>query len=263
MIATVNGHDIAYDDVGTGLPVVFIHGFPHDRTLWASQLGAASIPTRAIACDLRGFGDSDGVATSIDDYASDVSTLLRSIGIIKAVVVGLSMGGYIALALWRSDPSLARALVLADTRAGVDTDAGRAKRTEHIAFVQERGAAAFADVMIQGMVGKTTRALRPDLTERVHAMMSRAPVEGIVGALVAMRDRPDSTPTLPTITVPTLIVVGDDDALTPVSESRAMHTSIPGSRMEIVAGAGHLSNVERPAAFNHILSEFLGSLALS
>jgi 3-oxoadipate enol-lactonase len=263
VISSVNGHAIGYDDVGVGLPVVFIHGFPHDRSLWASQFGAASIPTRAIACDLRGFGESEGTATTIDDYASDVAALLHALGIVKAVVVGISMGGYVALALWRREPALVRALVLTDTRAGADSDAGRAKRNEQIEFVQTRGPAALADVLIQGMVGKDTRALRPDLTERVHAMLSRASTGASVGALIAMRDRPDATATLATITVPTLIVVGEDDVLTPVSEARAMHAAIPASRLEIVVGAGHLPNVERPAAFNHILSEFLGSLALS
>ena len=263
MITSVNGHAIAYDDVGTGLPVVFIHGFPHDRGLWASQLGSASLPTRCIAPDLRGFGESEGVATTIDDYASDVVELMRSLGIVKAVIVGLSMGGYVALAMWRRDPNRVRALVLVDTKAAPDTDAGRAKRAEQIEFVKARGSAALADTMMQGMVGKSTRALRPDLTEGIHAMLARAPKNGVIGALTAMRDRPDSTPTLATITVPTLVVVGEDDVLTPVSDARALHEGIAGSRLEIVRGAGHLSNVERPAAFNHVLSEFLASLALT
>jgi 3-oxoadipate enol-lactonase len=263
VITSVNGHAIAYDDVGIGLPVVFLHGFPHDRSLWSPQLGAAAIPTRCIACDLRGFGESEGTAATIDDYASDVTALMDALGIVKAVIVGLSMGGYVALATWRRNPRLVRALVLVDTKAPADSDDARAKRTEQIAFAKARGTAALADSLMPGMVGKATRAARPDLTERIHGMLARASTAAVVGALTAMRDRPDSTPTLATITVPALIVVGDEDVLTPVSDARAMHAGIAGSRLEIVSGAGHLSNVERPAAFNHVLSEFLASLALT
>ena len=261
MIGTFNGVSIGYDDIGTGLPVVFIHGFPHDRTLWTSQVGTLAVPTRAIACDLRGFGDSGGAAVAIDDYAADIAALVHGLGIVRAVVAGLSMGGYVALALWRREPTLLRALALCDTRAGADDDAGRARRDEQIAFATARGSAAMADQLIQGMLGKSTREQRPEVAERVHAMLSRAPVPAMVGALTAMRDRPDATATLATITVPTLIVVGDEDVLTPAAESRAMHAAIAGSRLEIVSGAGHLSNVERPAAFNHVLGEFLASLA--
>ena len=261
MIGTVNGVSIGYDDVGTGLPVAFIHGFPHDRTLWSAQLGALPVPTRTLACDLRGFGESGGVANTIDDYARDVTAWLRGLGIDRAIIVGLSMGGYVALALWRLDPARGRALVLVDTRAGADDAAGRARRDEQIAMARTLGSDAVADQLVQGMVGKTTRENRPEIRDRVHSMLAHAPVQGIVGALAAMRDRANSVPTLATITVPTLVIVGDEDVLTPAAESRAMHAAITGSRLEIVSGAGHLSNVERPAAFNHILGEFLASLA--
>jgi pimeloyl-ACP methyl ester carboxylesterase len=263
MITSVNGHAIGYDDVGTGLPMLYIHGFPHDRTLWAPQAGATGVPTRMIASDLRGFGESAGVAESIDDYATDVIVLARQLGVVKAVVVGLSMGGYVAFAIWRKDPALARGLVLCSTRAGADNDAARAKRNEQIEFAKTRGTAALADVLVKNMVGKSTRAQRPDLTESVHAMLARAPLPGVLGALSVMRDRPDSTPTLSTVTVPTLIIVGDEDTIIPIDESRAMHEAIPGSTLQIVSGAGHLPNVERPAAFNHVLSEFLASMTLT
>jgi len=261
MIATVGEIAIGFDDVGSGLPVAFIHGFPHNRSLWAPQMGSLAVDSRTLACDLRGFGESTGEATSVDDYADDVAGWLRGLGLSSVVVAGLSMGGYVAFALWRRHPSLMRALVLADTKAGPDDEKLKAKRTEHIELATERGSPVLADQLIQGMVGKTTRKRHPEIVERVHSMLSQAPVQAAVGALTALRDRPDSTPTLATIDIPTLIVVGDEDALTPVRESRAMHAAIPGSRLEIVTGAGHLPNVERPAAFNHLLSEFLGSIA--
>jgi pimeloyl-ACP methyl ester carboxylesterase len=263
MIGVFNGIPVGYEDVGTGPAVVFLHGYPHDRTLWVSQLGALAVPSRTLACDLRGFGESGGRATSVDDYAADVAALLEGLGIEQAVVAGLSMGGYAAFALWRKYPSLIRALVLSDTKAKPDDDAGKAKRDDQIAMVRARGSEALADQLIAGMVGKTTRDQRPEVAERVHAMITRAPVEGIIGALTAMRDRPDSTPTLATIDVPTLILVGEEDVLTPPAEAQAMHAAIPKSRLEIIQGAGHLSNLERPAHFNHVLSEFLASLAYS
>jgi 3-oxoadipate enol-lactonase len=261
MIGVFNGIPIGYEDVGTGEAVVFLHGYPHDRTLWASQLGALPVPSRTLACDLRGFGESGGRATSLDDYATDVAAWLKGLGIQQAVIAGLSMGGYVAFALWRKYPSLIRALVLCDTRAQADDETGKEKRDEQLAMVRARGSEAIADHLIAAMVGKTTRDQRPEVTERVHAMIARAPVEGIIGALTAMRDRPDSTPTLATITVPTLILVGDEDVITPPSESRAMNAAIPRSRLEVIQGAGHLSNLERPAHFNHVVGEFLASLS--
>ena len=261
MIALPRGLDIAYDDVGTGVPVVFIHGFPHNRTLWAPQLGGLLTRARCVAPDLRGFGESEiNGPYSMDSYADDVINVLDALHIGRAVIAGLSMGGYVAFALWRRHRERVRALILADTRAGADSDESRAKRREMIALARSRGSAAVADAQIAGMVGKTTREKHPDIADAVHRMLAVAPVEGVVGALEAMMERPDSTPTLATIDVPTLIIVGEEDVLTPPKEARAMHEQIAGSRLEILAGAGHVSNVERPAAFNHVASEFLGVL---
>jgi 3-oxoadipate enol-lactonase len=252
---------IGYDDVGNGLPVVFLHGFPHNRSLWAPQVGGLAAPCRTMAFDFRGFGESSVTPTfSMDRYADDVAAALAALGVGRAVVAGLSMGGYVAFAFWRRHPALVRALVLCDTKAGADDEKGRAGRRDMIALVREKGSSAIADKMIPGMVGKSTREKNPDLVEAMHRMMSLAPPEGVAGALDAMLNRPDSVQTLATITVPTLILVGEEDALTPVGESRAMHHAIPGSDLQIIAGAGHVSNVERPAAFNHLLSEFLTSL---
>ena len=264
MIALCDGIEIAYDDVGTGPPIAFIHGFPHNRSLWSAQLGALVDRARCIAPDLRGFGESSQHGPyTIDQYADDVAMLLRELGIEQAVVVGLSMGGYVAFSLWRRHRALVRALVLADTRAGADTDEGRAKRRSLIDVAQTRGSGAVADAQIVGMIGKTTRDKRPALIDDVHRMLARATVEGIVGALEAMMARIDSTPTLALIDVPTLVIVGDEDVLTPKSESQILHDAIRGSRLEVIEHAGHVSNMERPAAFNHVLSEFIASLDYS
>ena len=264
MIALCDGVEIAYDDIGSGIPVAFIHGFPHNRTLWSPQVSGLLDRARCIAPDLRGFGESSRHGPfSIDQFADDVAMLLGTIGIRRAVVVGLSMGGYVAFSLWRRHRSLVRGLVLADTRAGADSDETRSKRLALIDVARTRGSGAVADGQITGMIGKTTRAKRPAMIDEVHRMLESASVEGIVGALEAMMARADSTATLATIDVPTLVVVGDEDVLTPPSEAEILRDAIRNSRFEVIEQAGHVSNLERPAAFNHVLSEFLASLDYS
>jgi pimeloyl-ACP methyl ester carboxylesterase len=263
VIALADDIEIAYDDVGTGIPVVFLHGFPHHRGLWTAQVNALVDRARCIAPDLRGFGDTTAAPPwTMDRYADDVARLMEGARVDKAVIAGLSMGGYVALAFWRRYPRRVRALVLADTRPGPDAESAKQRRRELIALAREKGSQAVADAMIAGMVGKSTREKNPDVVEAVHSMLASAPEAGVIGALEAMMERPDSTPSLATIDVPTLIVVGDEDVLTPVSEAQAMQAAIPGSRMEVIAHAGHVSNVERPATFNHVLSEFLSALTL-
>ncbi|HEX6313855.1 MAG TPA: alpha/beta fold hydrolase [Gemmatimonadaceae bacterium] len=264
MIALVDSIAIGYDDGGTGLPIVFIHGFPHDRTLWTPQMQGLTARARCLAIDLRGFGETTAAAPfSMDQYADDVVGFMDQMRIDRAVVAGLSMGGYVALALWRRHPERVRALILSNTRAGADSPEAREKRRTLIELARNEGSPAIADSMITGMVGKTTRSNRPEIVNSVHRMISSAPVNGIVGALEAMMQRPDSTSTLPTIDVPTLVVTGDEDALIPVEEARSMHAAVRGSSLEVINGAGHLSNLERPSAFNHVVSEFLAALTLA
>jgi pimeloyl-ACP methyl ester carboxylesterase len=263
VIALADDIEIAYDDVGTGIPIVFLHGFPHNRGLWTAQVNGLVDRARCIAPDLRGFGDTTGAPPwTMDRYADDVARLMEGARVEKAVVAGLSMGGYVAFAFWRRYRHRVRALVLADTRPGPDSEEAKQRRRELIALAREKGSEAVADAMISGMVGKSTREKNPDVVEAVHGMLASAPQAGVIGALEAMMERPDSTSTLASIDVPTLIVVGDEDVLTPVSEARTMQAAIPGSRMEVIARAGHVSNVERPATFNHVLSEFLSALTL-
>ena len=253
---------LACDERGTGAgpAIVFIHGFPHTRALWSGQLEALSVTNRCISPDLRGFGESkfdDPTSWSIDQHADDIAALILSLGEERAVILGLSMGGYIALAVMRRHPELVRALVLADTRAGPDGEEGKQKRNENIQLVREKGTTALADVSIEGMLGKTTRATHPELVTAVHAMLASADANGVIAALEAMRDRADSTPLLAEISVPTLIIVGDEDVLTPPKEARAMHVAIPGSELVVIREAGHLSNLEHPAEFNAIVGNFL------
>jgi len=261
VIALVGDTEIAFDDIGSGLPVVFLHAFPLNRTMWDPQVTALVGECRCIPIDLRGFGDS-GVSPpySMDQYADDVAAVLDTLQIERAVIVGLSLGGYVAFALWRRHRPRVRALVLADTRADPDAPDSVARRRELIALANTQGSTAVANVQINGLVGKTTRDKRPDIYDSVHRLIAQAPVDGIVGGLEAMIARPDSTSTLSTIDVPTLIIAGSEDAVTPPRDARTLHTAIPGSRIEILQQAGHLSNVERPAAFNTVVTEFLASL---
>jgi 3-oxoadipate enol-lactonase len=249
---------LAYTDRGNGLPVVWLHGFPHNRSLWDSQIDAMGSEIRSIAPDLRGLGASPAQPPySMDSYADDVVELLDGLGITVAVIAGLSMGGYIAFALWRRHHDRIRALILADTKAHADTEDGKAKRRSLISLAKERGAGAIADAQITGMIGSTTTKTRPDLVARMHAMLSAAPVDGIVGALEAMMQRPDSTGTLGTIDVPTLVIAGEEDALTPVKESRSLRAAIRNSELAIIPAAGHVSNFEKPEEFNSAVRPFL------
>jgi pimeloyl-ACP methyl ester carboxylesterase len=254
---------LAYDDTGGERDaVLFVHGFPHGRRLWAPQLAALGDWWRCIAPDLRGFGDSEARAPyAIDRYADDLAALLDALGIARTAVVGLSMGGYTALALWRRHAARVRALVLADTRAAADDEATRARRLAHMALVRRGGLAALADVQLPGALARSTREARPDVVDSFRTLMEGAgSVDGMVGALEAMCERADSTASLATITVPTLLVVGAEDAVTRPSEMRALQQRIPGSRLVVIPAAGHVSNWEQPTAFNGALAEFLASL---
>jgi 3-oxoadipate enol-lactonase len=261
VIALVGDTEIAYDDVGSGLPVVFLHAFPLNRTMWDPQVTALVGESRCIAIDYRGLGESKGGEPySMDRYADDVAGVLDTLQIARAVVIGLSMGGYVAFALWRRHRDRVRALVLADTRATADTPETIARRRELIEIARAQGSTAVANAQITGLVGKTTREKRPDIYDAMHRMIAQAPVAGIIGATEALMSRPDSTETCATIDVPTLVVVGDEDVLTPPRDAARLADAIRGSRLEVLQGAGHLSNVERPAAFNTVVSEFLASL---
>jgi 3-oxoadipate enol-lactonase len=258
MILTTRFGSAGLDEAGTGVPVLLLHGYPHDRTLWSAQLAAPPAGARLIAVDLPRFGESAGAEIpSLDHWADWCVAVCDSLGLDKVVFAGLSMGGYLAFAIWRRHRERVRALVLADTRAGADTDEGKAKRLAMKELATAKGAGAIAEAMMPGMVGKTTRASRPQVVAMLDAMMRNASVGAIHDALDAMRTRDDSTPTLATIDVPTLIICGDEDALTPVKESEAMHKAIANSQLAVIPGAGHASCIEHPAAFNALLSGFL------
>jgi len=255
--------DLAYDVTGASHnpTLLFVHGFPHDRTLWAPQMHALSAAYQCVSVDVRGFGESSAAPPySMDQYADDLAALLDAIGVRRALIAGLSMGGYIAFAMWRRHASRVNGFVLADTRAGADTGATIATRRGWIERLRAEGVAAVSTSLIAGQLGATTRARHPELETAVLSMARRASEDGLAGALDAMIARPDSMHMLATITAPTLIVVGGEDTIAPYAESDAMHARIAGSRLEVVRGAGHLSSLERPAAFNALVSQWAATM---
>ena len=262
MIALLaGGLEVEYDETGRGLPLLFIHGWPHNRTLWAGQMSGLATQARCLAPDLRGFGGSSVMEPySIAQYADDLAALLDARGIERAVVCGLSMGGYVALAMLRQHRPLLRGLILTSTRATADTAEAREKRARLIAFVEEHGVEALAGRQLRAMVGSTTFESRASVRESLREMMAGAPTAGVIGALRAMAERPDATDLLPTIDIPTLVVGGAEDGFTPPDELRAMAARIPRSRFELLAGGGHVCAYERPGAFNHVVGEFLSGL---
>jgi pimeloyl-ACP methyl ester carboxylesterase len=249
---------LSVDVRGDGPALLLIHGFPLDRTLWRHQV-ATLAGWRRIAPDLRGLGNSDAPAGgySMATYADDLMRLLDRLRVAKAVVAGLSMGGYIAFELLRRHRERVGGLILCDTKAGADSEQGRKGRDEMAALAEAKGAAAVAERMVPKVLGRTTFRSQPPLVEQVREMMRRQPVPGIVGALHAMRDRADSTDLLPTVDVPTLVVVGQEDELTPPAEARALATGIPSAHLTTIAGAGHVAPLEAPTAVSRVFAEFL------
>jgi 3-oxoadipate enol-lactonase len=242
--------------------LVLLHAFPLNARMWEPQRVLAEQGWRVIVPQFRGMDGGERVqpVTSMDDFAGDVIDLADALHIQDAVFCGLSMGGYVALAIFRHAPRYLRALVLADTRAGADSADGIEGRKKMIALVRDKGAAAMpevADQMLPKLLGATTLRERPEVAERVRELILSNSAEAIAGAITAMMTREDSTPLLATIHCPTLIVVGAEDTLTAPSASEDMQRQIPGSSLVVVPAAGHLSNLEQPDAFNAALGRFL------
>ena len=262
MQASAGGRLVGYEESGSGVPLVFLHGFPLTRRMWAPQLAGLSGRAHCIAIDLRGFGESPPEPPfTMEQFAADVIALLDAIGVAEpAVICGLSMGGYVAFEIWRRHPERVRGLILADTRATADTPETVVARHEAIRMAQHSGSAAIAEAQTPKLLSEHTRKRSPETAQSIKAMIAAQTVDAIVGATGAMIARPDSTATLGTISVPTLIIVGEDDAITPPEVAESMHRAIPSSRLERLRHAGHLSSVERPAAFSGVVAEFLDSI---
>ena len=239
--------------------LLLLHAFPLNARMWEPQLALAAHGWRVIAPHLRGFdaGVGDPPASTVDDYAGDVIDLLDALHVTEAVVGGLSLGGYVAFAMLRRANRYVRGLILADTRSQADSPESVAGRKRMLQLLADSGSAALADEMVPKLLGMSTRASHPEIADRVRGIILSNPPEAIAGGLRALMSRPDSTELLSTIRCPALIVVGEEDGLTPPALSEEMHRAVAGSELIAIPAAGHLSSFEQPAAFNAALAGFL------
>ncbi|MFD0053492.1 alpha/beta fold hydrolase [Streptomyces sp. NPDC127168] len=259
---TVDDTALHYDDLGSpdGVPVVLIHGHPFNRTLWAPQARAlVTAGHRVVTPDLRGYGESDVTPGKVflSDFADDIAALLDRLGIERAVVGGVSMGGQIAMEFCRRHTGRVRALVLSDTSAPAETDEGKAYRNHLADRLLAEGMAGYADEVIGKMLASYNVDALPDVAAHVLGMMRATDPRGAAAALRGRAERPDYRDTLATVAVPTLIVVGADDVYTPVSDAEAIARLVPHATLSVIDGAGHLPGAERPERFNTVLLDFL------
>lgn len=263
-MSTIHIRDIemAYDEAGSGPPVLFLHGFPFNRSMWRELAAALTADHRVVTPDLRGLGEtmSTSAPATMEEMALDTVALMDALNISRATICGLSMGGYVALALCRTFPLRVRALMLADTRATADTEEAKLNREQQAQRALSEGMNGIADDMLPRLLAAETLTNCPEVVARVREMIVNTTAEGAAAALRGMALRVDQTTFLNDIITPALIIVGEHDEITPVRDAEAMHREIDGSRLEIIAGAGHVSNLEQPESFGHALLTFLHDL---
>jgi len=265
MRALVNNSHLFYTEEGPakGLPVIFLHGFPFNHTMWLAQLKAVAGFCRGVAYDIRGHGLSDigDGQYSIEGHVDDLMGLLDALGIGRTVIVGLSMGGYITLRALERSPERFLAAVLCDTRSEPDSNEAKVRRFAGVKSVKLEGSAPFAETFVKALFAPSSFQTNPEAVVMIRQIIESTPPLSLAGSLLALASRTDTTPSLGTMKVPTLIMVGEQDALTPVDASRAMHRLIPGSELHIIPAAGHMSNLENPDVFNATLLAFLRKVA--
>lgn len=257
--ATVEGRDTRYLEAGRGRPLVLLHGFPLSAGMWEPQLDRVPDGWRFIAPDLRGFGAVAGVPPSMtmDQYAGDVLALMDALSIETAVIGGLSMGGYVTFAVFRQAPARFDGVILADTKAPADSPDGRAGRRAMSETLRAKGVGAVVDGLLPKLVGETTRRDRPAVAAEARKLMEASKPDAIDAALHALMNRPDSTPDLGRIKCPALVIVGQEDTVTPAADAELLAHSISGAELVVMPRVGHLSNLEAPEDFSSALSRFL------
>ncbi|HEU5227755.1 MAG TPA: alpha/beta fold hydrolase [Ktedonobacteraceae bacterium] len=261
MKVRVNGVDIAYDDHGIGQPVIFLHAFPLNRGMWQEQMTGLLDDQRyrLVALDWRGFGESEiaNDVSTMEMFADDVAALMDMLGMEQAIICGLSMGGYAAFAFLRKYAHRVRGLILADTRPGADNDEGKANRERIAQLAESRGSEAIANALLPNLIANETRQNQPAVEAKVRRIIDAATSRGIAAASRGMALRVDAADLLPSIACPTLVLVGQHDALTPPAVAQSYAASIPGTQVRVIAGAGHLANLEQPEAFLEAMRHFL------
>jgi pimeloyl-ACP methyl ester carboxylesterase len=255
MKTRIGGRDLSYAMVGEGRAVILVHAFPLDGRMWQDTAKGLAAKCRVITPDMRGFGESDlgGGQPSIADMADDVAVLMDNLGIAKATVGGLSMGGYVSLAFAARHRDRLEGLILADTRAAPDSDAARAGRADALALVEKQGVEPYLERQLAALLSP---AASEEVKNQVRAL-GRQKTDGVCAGIRALRDRPDRRSELPSITCPTLVIVGTEDRISPPTEMAAIAHAISGSRLAEIPGAGHLSNLERPSEFVAAIANFI------
>jgi pimeloyl-ACP methyl ester carboxylesterase len=258
----VNGIDLSVLVQGEGRPLLFVHGFPLDHSMWRRQMGRFARSHRVIAPDLRGFGQSDVTdgRVTMEQFADDLAALLDELHVTEPVTLcGLSMGGYIALEFVRKHSNRLCALVLCDTRAGADAAEARQKRLQTADQVLREGPAAIADSMISKLFAQQTYRDQPQVVEETRRLILGTPRVGIAAAALGMADRRDLTGSLPEISLPTLVIVGEEDGITSPEEMKEMAGAIPAAEFRAVTNAGHMAPLEASTTVNSAIQRFLNA----
>lgn len=254
-----------YETIGTGFPVVLLHPFPVHHEFWSPLAATSWSRYKLILPDLRAHGCSEvgnGAAT-MGKHADDLLRLLDAEQLAKAVLVGVSIGGYILFEFWRRHRERVQALVLSNTRAEPDTEQGRANRIKSIEDARLRGTAPFLDAQLLSLTGETTRRNRPDIAGKARKMMEALTVDGLAAIQQGMAERPDSIPTLRGIDVPTLVIAGEEDTLTPLANAQVMQQHIRAAKLSVIPKVGHYAALENSGEFDRLLRQFLDGLRLS
>lgn len=263
MEVVINGISLSYTDSGKpdAPAVVFIHGFPFDHTMWREQVALCEPSYRVITYDQRGHGKSgagDGHYL-FEFFIDDLFALLDHLKVPKAILCGLSMGGYTALRAIERAPERIQALILCDTRSEPDSNEAKIKRAANLRTIQKDGVPVFAESFLKAIFTPTSFSAKPDVVDQIRKTIVATSPQGLKGTLIALATRTDTTPFLSKIHVPTLIMVGDQDAVTPPAAAEGLHQGIGGSRLTVIPQAGHMSNLENSSAFNKALLSFLSS----
>ena len=251
---------INYDDAGQGdIPVIFIHGFPFNKEMWVNQVANLSDHCRVLAYDIRGFGKSEpGIQKySISLFADDLIEFMDALQIQKAIVCGLSMGGYILLNAVTRFPDRFDSIVLSDTQCIADSPQAREGRMKSIELINKEGVGGFADGFIQKVFWKETFDRNPDAVQKIRTIINSTAPSSVTSTLTALAERDEVCSKLGNINVPALILCGDEDVVTPVEQSKVLQSKIPGAQLQILQEAGHMSNLEQPEAFNRHLMDFI------
>ncbi len=255
----VNGVSLAVEGAGRGVPLVLLHGFPLSSQMWGGVLPALAEVARVVAVDLRGFGNSDAPAAgySMDALAGDILGLAEVLGLARFALAGHSMGGYVAFRVAARAPERLAALIILDSRAEADDETGRRRREEAIGRILSGGRREFLEGFLPNLISAETRQRTPRPLEELRAMAQGVPDHVLVGCLAGMRERPDSLPLLPRITMPVLAMVGQEDEITPLACARTLAEATQRGSLAIIPGAGHTPPVERPVATAEAMVAFL------